>query len=278
MTRSISGLSEIAGRYDAVICDVWGVIHNGVQAFPSAHEALTEFARTRGPVVLLSNAPRPASAVIPQLEALKVPQSAWQGFITSGDATRVFLRERAPGPAWVVGPERDRPLFQDLELQRAGPEAAAFIVCTGLVDDEVETPADYRPALQVAAQRGIEMICANPDRVVQRGEKLVYCAGALADIYAELGGPVIMAGKPYGTVYDLALAEAARLAGKTLSPDRVLCIGDAMPTDIQGANNQGLDCLFVVAGIHVEEAAGDPAGLLARHGLTAAYSVDELVW
>jgi HAD superfamily hydrolase (TIGR01459 family) len=278
MTRSIAGLSDIADRYDALICDVWGVVHNGREAYRPACEALVRFAESRGPVVLLSNAPRPASAVVPQLDAFHVPRGAWQGFITSGDATRALLKERTPGPAWAIGPERDHPLFDGIDLDFAGPEEAAFIACTGLIDDETETPDDYRDVLSLAAERGLEMICANPDRVVQRGDRLLYCAGALADLYAGLGGAVIMAGKPYAPVYDLALAEAAGLAGRKLDRARVLCVGDGLPTDIKGANNQGLDALFVLGGIHGEELGGDAQALLDRDGLIAAYDMPELYW
>lgn len=278
MTRTIAGLAEIADRYDAVICDVWGVIHNGREAFRPACDALVNFADQRGPVVLLSNAPRPAAAVVPQLLALGVPGEAWQAFVTSGDATRALLSQRAPGPAWVVGPARDEALFEGIALDRSGPQEAAFIACTGLFDDETETPDDYRDALEVAARRGLEMICANPDRVVQRGDQLVYCAGALADVYESLGGKVIMAGKPYAPVYDMALAEASRILGRPVDRSRVLCIGDGMATDIKGANGQDLDCLFVLGGIHGAELGGDAAALLAREGLTAAYSAAELVW
>jgi HAD superfamily hydrolase (TIGR01459 family) len=278
MTRSIAGLSDIADRYDALICDVWGVVHNGREAYRPACEALVRFAESRGPVVLLSNAPRPARAVMPQLDQFGVPRGAWQGFVTSGDATRTLLRERAPGPAWVIGPERDAPLFEGIELERSGPDEAVFIACTGLVDDETETPEDYRQSLTVAAGRGLEMICANPDRVVQRGDQLIYCAGALADLYAGLGGSVVMAGKPYGPVYDQALWEAQRLLGRPLARERVLCVGDGLPTDIKGANNQNLDCLFVLGGIHGAELEGNAQALLDREGLTAAYSLTELVW
>ncbi|HET9161441.1 MAG TPA: TIGR01459 family HAD-type hydrolase [Caulobacteraceae bacterium] len=278
MTRTIAGLSEIADRYDALICDVWGVVHNGREAYQPACEAMANFAGARGPVVLLSNAPRPASAVVPQLDGFSVPRAAWQGFITSGDATRALLTQRAPGPAWRIGPDRDQPLFEGIDLQFAGPETAAFIACTGLVDDDLETPEDYRQSLSIAAGRELEMICANPDRVVQRGDKLVYCAGALADLYEGLGGKVTMAGKPYAPVYEEALAEVSRLAGRTVDRARVLCVGDGLPTDILGANNQGLDALFVLGGIHGAELAGDAQALLDREGLKAAWSMSELVW
>ncbi|HKT54717.1 MAG TPA: TIGR01459 family HAD-type hydrolase, partial [Caulobacteraceae bacterium] len=184
----IQGLSEIANHYDALLCDVWGVIHNGRESFPAALDALARFKRERGPVILISNAPRPNGDVRPQLEALKVPPDIWSGFVTSGDATRALLAERAPGPAWAIGPARDAPLYHGLGLEFAGPDEAAFIACTGPEDDTKETPKDYRTRLETAARRGLTMICANPDRVVQRGDQLVYCGGALADLYTGLGG------------------------------------------------------------------------------------------
>jgi HAD superfamily hydrolase (TIGR01459 family) len=197
------------------------------------------------------------------------------------------LRRRAPGPAWVIGPERDLALYEGVGLAFAqGPEDAAFISCTGLFDDEAETPEDYRAALAVAAARGLAMVCANPDRVVHRGHELIYCAGSLADLYEALGGEVIMAGKPFAPVYDGALAAAAAQLRRPVDRSRVLCIGDGVGTDVKGANAQGLDCLFVTAGIHGAElldAAGetDPQRLeafLAREGATAAYALPKLRW
>jgi HAD superfamily hydrolase (TIGR01459 family) len=282
--RAISGLSEIARDYDVLLCDVWGVIHNGRESFPAACAALERFAAERGPVILISNSPRPADDVALQLDSLGVPRAAWTVFVTSGDATRVLLKERAPGPAWRIGPERDNVLYEGLGLEFSGPEEAAFIACTGLVDDECETPEDYRAPLTLAAERGLTMICANPDRVVHRGERLVYCGGALADLYGALGGEVIMAGKPYRAIYDLCLADAERLLGR--ADGRALAIGDGLPTDVMGAQNHGLDCLFVAGGIHGQEVAGpdggmDPAkvaSLLGGVGLNAAYAMTTLSW
>ena len=282
--RALLGLSEIAQDYDVLLCDVWGVIHNGRESFPAACDALQRFAAERGPVILISNSPRPAADVAVQLDALNVPRGAWTTFVTSGDATRVLLKERAPGPAWRIGPERDNVLYAGLGLEFAGPEEAAFIACTGPVNDDWETPEDYREALTQAAERGLTMICANPDRVVHRGERLVYCGGALADLYGGLGGEVIMAGKPYRAIYDLCLADAERLLGRAGA--RVLAIGDGLPTDIKGAQDQGLDCLFVAGGIHGLEVVGpdgrmDPRKvetLLARAGTQAAYAMTVLTW
>jgi HAD superfamily hydrolase (TIGR01459 family) len=281
--HALNGLSEIADRYDVLLCDVWGVIHNGRNRFEAACEALVRFAAERGPVVLISNSPRPARAVEGQLDELGVPREAWTGFITSGDATRSLLRERAPGPAWRIGPDRDDVLYQGLGLEFAGPQDAAFIACSGPVNDEIETPEDYRADLAIAEDRGLTMICANPDRVVHRGERLIYCGGALADLYGELGGEVIMAGKPYPAIYQLSLVEAQKQFGK---PDpRVLCIGDGIRTDVQGAARQGLDCLFITGGIHGHETTGpdgmdvDSVGALLRaEDVHAAYAMMSLSW
>ncbi|HVK42893.1 MAG TPA: TIGR01459 family HAD-type hydrolase, partial [Phenylobacterium sp.] len=252
----ISGLSAVADRYDVLLSDVWGVIHNGRESFPAACEALARWRAERGPVILISNSPRPSSAVHDQLDQLGVPRAAWSAFVSSGDATRILLSGRAPGPAWAIGPDRDAPLYEGLDLTFAGPDDAAFVSCTGPVDDEVEGPDDYEERFRATIARGLPMICANPDIVVQRGDRLIYCGGALAQRYAELGGEVVMAGKPYAPIYDLCLGEAQVLLGKPLDRARVLCIGDAVATDAKGANDQGLDVLFVASGIHGAETIG----------------------
>jgi len=283
--RLISGLSELVDRYDVILSDVWGVIHNGRESFPEPCAALARWGAEKGPVVLISNSPRPSAAVVGQLDELGVPRAAWRAFVTSGDATRVLLAERAPGPAWAIGPERDAPLYEGLGLEFTGPEAARFISVTGPYDDETETPEDYRARFEAAAARGLEMICANPDIVVQRGPKLIYCGGALAELYAALGGVVRMAGKPHAPIYGLSLAEAEVLRGAPVDPARVLCIGDAVATDVRGANDQGLDVLFVASGIHGAETIG-PDGvnasaveaLLAKDGARATYAIADLAW
>jgi HAD superfamily hydrolase (TIGR01459 family) len=282
--RALAGLAEVADCYDVLLCDVWGVIHNGAWSFPEACAALERFAAERGPVILISNSPRPSEAVEPQLAELKVPRGAWTSFITSGDATRALLAERSPGPAWRIGPARDDVLYEGLGLAFAGPEDAAFVACSGPVNDDVETPEDYRASLKAAADRGLTMICANPDRVVHRGERLIYCGGALADLYGALGGEVIMAGKPYRAIYELCLNEAELLLGR--AGTRALCIGDGVPTDVKGAAAQGLDCLFISGGIHGRETLGadgemDPAkvgDLLGQAGLQTAYAMAALRW
>jgi len=286
MTDLPTGLSALADRYDVLLCDVWGVIHNGVESFPEACAALVEWRKHHGPVILISNSPRPSEAVVEQLDSLGVPREAWSAFVTSGDATRTLLAARAPGPAWIVGPDRDMSLYDGLGLETADPADAAFVAVTGMVDDENEAPADYADRLAVAAARGLTLICANPDRVVQRGSKLIYCGGALADLYETLGGQVLMAGKPYGPIYDLALAEAEALKGGPVDRSRVLCIGDGVITDVKGAHDQGLACLFIAKGIHGAAAVGpdgklDPAkveGLLAAERVGATHAMGDLVW
>jgi HAD superfamily hydrolase (TIGR01459 family) len=277
------GLSEIAAEYDAVLCDVWGVIHNGVEAFPPACVALERFRAEQGPVVLISNSPRPSQALHGQLAGVGVPTSAWTGFVTSGDATRELLAARAPGPAWLLGPPRDLPLYDGLGLEFVDAiEDAAFITCTGPFHEEVETPEDYRSRLERAQALDLEMINANPDRMVQKGERLVYCGGALAELYETLGGRTLMAGKPHAPIYRLALAELDELMGRSVDRARVLCIGDGVSTDVRGAEREGLDCLFLWGGVHAADlksgSEAPAAEFLARHSTRAKYAMPELAW
>ena len=285
LPERLGGLGEVADRYDVLLCDVWGVVHNGRESFAAACAALQRFRRDRGPVVLISNAPRPSWPIVEQLDSLRVPREAWSRLITSGDATRALLAARAPGPVWKLGPDRDWPLYDGLELETAEPERAAFICCTGPYDDELDEPEDYRERFLQAVSRDVEFICANPDIVVQRGDKLIYCAGALAQLYQSLGGRVVMAGKPYPAIYDLALSEAQAAHGRPVDRARVLCIGDGLPTDIRGANAQNLDALFVANGIHGKETVGTrgldivaTADLLRQEGLSARFALADLVW
>ncbi len=281
----ISGLAELAPRYDVLLCDVWGVIHNGRESFPEACAALARFRAEVGPVILISNAPRPHPPIVEQLDSLAVPREAYTQLITSGDATRLLLADRAPGKVWKVGPDRDWPLYAGIDLTEAGPADADFISVTGPYDDETEEPGDYRERLILCADRGLDLICANPDIVVQRGDKLIYCGGALAQLYESLGGRAVMAGKPYQPIYDMALAAAETALGRAVDRSRVLCVGDGLPTDVRGANARGLDVLFVANGIHGGETVGIDglnevvvADLLRQEGLKANWAIADLVW
>jgi len=284
----LSGLSAIASDYDAVFCDIWGVIHNGRQHFPPAYEALRRFKAEFGPVILISNSPRPHDDLVQQLASLGILSDAYSAIVSSGDATRTYLRRFAPlGPAWRIGDPREQNLYAGLNIDLSGsPETAAFISCTSPFDDENDKLDQYEEAFALAAKRKLVMICANPDKVVQRGDKIIMCAGALADLYSSLGGDVIMAGKPYAPIYELCYAALESLTGSSLNKSRILAIGDGLPTDVLGANGQGLDLVFVAAGIHVVEATNDQGKLdplrlktlLDAQSAEAKYVAEGLRW
>jgi HAD superfamily hydrolase (TIGR01459 family) len=279
--RLLDGLSDIAGQYDALICDVWGVVHDGHHAHAAACDALRRFRAGHGPVVLLTNAPRVPEAVEEQFAGIGVPRDCYDVIVSSGGAARAELERRAHGtslPLYYIGTDRDVSIFQGLGVGFAPLEEAQVMLCTGLRDDDAEAPADYDAELRRVAARGLTMLCANPDLVVHRGKRLYWCAGALARDYAALGGPVIYYGKPHAPVYEMARAAAAAL-GPARKP---LAIGDGMPTDIKGANGQGLDALFIADGIHGEEIEPYTEThldtLLARNGVHAAAALRALTW
>jgi HAD superfamily hydrolase (TIGR01459 family) len=252
----IDRFAPLAPNYDVVLSDVWGVVHNGLTAFPAACDALTRFRAGGGTVLLITNAPRPADVVVRLLDRLKVPHDAYDGIVSSGDVTQAMIIKRRNDRVFHIGPERDHSVFTDLGIAFAPAESADYVVCSGLFDDESETPEDYRELLATIRRRDLVMVCANPDLVVERGERLVYCAGAIADLYGSLGGQVLYAGKPHRPIYQTALAKAAAVRGQEPRLDRVLAIGDSVRTDLAGATAFGIDCLFVTAGIHAEELGG----------------------
>ena len=257
MPDIIERFAPLARDYDVLLCDVWGVVHNGVVAFAPACEALSRFRAGGGTVVLITNAPRPGAAVGRILDRLGVPHAAYDAITSSGDVTRGIVKGRLGERVFHLGPPRDRPIFAGLEVDFAPLETADYVVCSGLFDDTVETPESYRELLSVMRARSLFMVCANPDVVVERGDTLVYCAGALADAYAALGGEVLYCGKPYAPIYETALGNAAVLRGGAMPPrQRVLAIGDSVRTDLKGAAAFGIDCLFVISGIHAEEFGG----------------------
>jgi HAD superfamily hydrolase (TIGR01459 family) len=265
----LSHLGDLASDYDGVLCDIWGVVHNGVRAWPDACEALTRFRDGGGRVVLISNAPRPGDFIRTLLDGLKVPRRAYDGIETSGDLTRQMLRDWVGHKAYHLGPERDRGTLEGLDISIVDEPEAEVVVTTGLFDDDHETPDDYRDMLADFQRRGLEMICANPDVVVERGDRLIYCAGALADAYEHLGGVVHWAGKPHPEIYDAALEQMRKKSARPVSRDRVLAIGDSVRTDLVGARDAGLDSLFVASGIHSAEHMRDDALDLAS--LEAAF-------
>ncbi len=254
--RQIARLAEISDDYDVLLCDIWGVVHNGVAAFPSASEALVAYRRRGGTVVLITNAPRPSAPVRRQLLKLGVAPDAFDDIATSGDVTIALIAEKIDQPVLHIGPSRDLSLFEAAgeaagrQPRRVRLEAARYAVCTGLRDDVAETLDDYETELRALAARGVPMICANPDLVIHRGETLIYCAGALAARFEALGGEVVYAGKPHLPIYRRALALAQKARGALVDDRRVLAVGDGMNTDIAGAARAGLDALLVTRGIH----------------------------
>jgi HAD superfamily hydrolase (TIGR01459 family) len=282
---AIAGLSELARACDAVLCDVWGVVHNGVESFPAACDALARYRRQGGLVVLITNAPRPRGPILAQLEHLKVPPSAFDDIVTSGEVTRGLLAERSALPVYHLGPERDRALYEGLPIRLVGERDAKLICCTGLFNDEVEQPDDYAERLAAWQRRSLPMICANPDIVVERGHRLVPCAGALTALYEQLGGEVLVVGKPHPPIYAATLARLNEIADRPLAKDKLLAIGDGVATDLRGAVGAGLDVLFVTAGIHVTE-FGSPdnpnpskiSAFLAKNGVAARAYIPRLRW
>jgi len=249
----ITEFSTIASDYDVVLSDVWGVIHNGITSYPHACDALSHFRAGGRVVVLITNAPRRSESVARQLDRLDVPRETYDAIVSSGDVTRSVIKKRHGQSLYHLGPERDRSIFAGLDIDFAPPETADYVVCSGLKDDESETPDDYRPLLEFLLARKLFMVCGNPDVVVERGSTLVYCAGSIADLYASMGGEVLYAGKPYPPIYEMALARAETAASREIAPSRVLAVGDSVRTDLKGAHAMGLDFLFVTSGIHAEE-------------------------
>ena len=249
MTRRIPGLSAVASDYRAIFCDVWGVLHNGVAVYREAEDALIRYRKQGGRVVLLTNSPRPNDGVSMQLDMLQADRAAYDAIVTSGDATRQLIAD-ASGPIFHLGPQRDLPLFEGQGVELTDEEHCQSIVCTGLFEDETEVPEDYRDRLSSLAARNIPLICANPDLVVERGDRLIHCAGSLAQLYRELGGETRVSGKPHAPIYRLAMQRLAELEGSAVDKKAVLAIGDGMPTDVAGALGNGFDLLYISAGIH----------------------------
>ncbi|MCW6510495.1 TIGR01459 family HAD-type hydrolase [Lichenifustis flavocetrariae] len=280
--RIVSGLSELASGYDVVLSDIWGVLHNGESYFHAAADALTRFRASGGTVILITNAPRPHGPIREQLDRLGVPRSAYDSVVTSGDVTIASIVEQGGAPLFHIGPERDHALYEAV-AQATGtapllkPLAeAGFVVATGLFQEETDTPEDYDADLAVMLRRKMPLICANPDLIVHVGDRLRYCAGAIAERYAAQGGRVIYAGKPHAAIYRAALDDAAAKRGAAVRPERVLAIGDALRTDVAGAVLQGLDVLFVTSGIHRDESHRTGDGQLDPDAYQAMIEAAEL--
>ncbi len=273
MLKFVGSLQDIAGSYAVLLCDVWGVVHNGVRPFIEAAEALARARDSGVPVVLVTNSPRLTGGVTRQLQAIGVPENAWDRIVTSGDVSRELIRQ-GPRRVFHIGPEREESIFEGIDVEVVEEREAAIVVCTGLLDDENETPADYAEQLRRLRSRDLPMVCVNPDMVAERGDRMVWCAGALARDYALLGGRTLIAGKPHRPIYEAALQAAGEVLGRPVAAREALAIGDGMLTDVKGASDNGIDVLYVSAGIHAAEYGDQPerpdperlAAFLAEYG------------
>lgn len=273
MIPILNGLSEIAADHDALLCDIWGVLHNGREAFLPAADALRRFRAERGPVILLTNAPRPVVDVESMLQRVGVPLDCYDAILSSGALAHDGVGDRVSAAGrtlklYHLGPDRDGGVLGGLDIERVDVGAAEIVLCTGLYDDDTETADSYVGLFQDMRARNLTMLCANPDIVVQRGDKLIWCAGALAEAYEKIGGRVIYYGKPHRPIYEASLKLAAKISGKGIR--RPLAIGDGADTDIKGANRMGIDALFVAQGVHAAH-----LGELTAEGLAQLFLVPE---
>jgi HAD superfamily hydrolase (TIGR01459 family) len=280
--RFVDHLRELATGRDVVLSDIWGVVHNGLVSFPEACAALKTFRTQGGTVILITNAPRPAEAVQRQLRKFGVPDDSYDAIASSGDLARNYVAEHRGEAVYWLGPERDSSIHSGHDPVFAPIERADYIICTGPFDDETESAEDYRAMMMQARERKLPLICANPDIVVESGDRLLYCAGAIAELYRELGGEVIFYGKPHRPIYERAMALAKERRSKDTPLNRVLAIGDSVRTDRMGAHAFGIDLLFLTRGIHSEEFAGidqlDPASVKELFGHPPLALMRELRW
>ena len=289
MTRIIENLANVAHSYDALFVDLWGCLHNGIAPFPDAIAALQAFRAQGGKVLLLTNSPKPKSMVMAQLDHMGVPRDAYDEISSSGDAAQLALISGVVGQkVYHLGPERDIPFFTDengpINVERVPLTDAEGIVCTGLFDDMTESPGDYRLTILEGVNRGLKLLCANPDIIVDVGDKRIYCAGAIAQAYTEAGGTSLYFGKPHSPIYELAYTRLAATTGRRIDADRILCIGDGINTDIRGGVAEDLDTLFITGGLaasEINETNGKPnerelASFIANHKLSPTFAISGL--
>lgn len=274
-------MKTISATYPVWFCDIWGVVHNGYKPFANTVATLARHRANGGIVVLVSNSPRSEAGILKQLDEIGVARNAYDAAVTSGDVTRNLMAEAPSHRLFHLGPDRDTSIFQGLAVERVPLAEAGAVICTGLFHDDRETPDDYEALLTEMKARKLPMICANPDKMVRKGDKLLYCAGALAERFATMGGAVSMAGKPFAPIYELARKKAEAARGGPVSAAEILAIGDGPETDIRGAANQGVACLYVSGGVrdHASDMAAELRhiqSLVPQARIVAA--VPELLW
>lgn len=258
----VQSIQSVTSDTEAWLADIWGVMHNGVTPYADAVEACRAFRQRGGIVLLLSNSPRTTAGVATQLDHVGVARDAYDGIVTSGDATRHLIGLLGSKGIFHLGPERDLGLYQGLGSRLVGAEEAEAIVCSGLFDDTSETPDDYADLLSGFARRGLAMICANPDLRVERGGRIIYCAGALARAYEGLGGTVSYAGKPFAPIYKMAEESLAEIKGRPIAREHMLAIGDGVKTDIAGAAAAGIASVYIASAVDIDHGAALDAALL----------------
>jgi HAD superfamily hydrolase (TIGR01459 family) len=274
----VAAVKQLSQTYPIWFCDIWGVVHDGYHPFANTCAALTLHREAGGVVVLVSNSPRSADGVEQQLAELKVPRAAWDAIVTSGDVTRTLVLERGGGRVFHLGPDRDLSLFDGLDVERVHVDEAKAVVCTGLFREFEEKPDDYLPQLREFKRRGLPFICANPDKVVRKGQHLIYCAGAIAALFEEIGGTVLMAGKPFAPIYELAIRRASEVAGRKITPAEILAIGDGPETDAKGAADQGYPVVLVTGGVSESAMALEAAVRRVAPEARILATVGELDW
>ncbi|MEQ8825982.1 MAG: TIGR01459 family HAD-type hydrolase [Filomicrobium sp.] len=258
----LTGAADLLMQYDVLFCDVWGVVHDGHWALPDAADALTRFRNNGGTVILVSNAPVPNHQVANMLDERRLPREAWDDIVSSGDLALEHITDQHFKTLFPIGPQdRDAALFDEVRTLTESLSEADAILCSGLNDDINETAETYRPLLDAAHAQGTPFVCANPDLVVDVGGTLYLCAGAIADLYEQIGGKVFWAGKPFRIAYEAAHNKAQNLRQATVTTSKILVVGDSVRTDLKGAQNFEVDALFIAGGIHREE---------VMHGATIA--------
>ncbi|MEM8652888.1 MAG: TIGR01459 family HAD-type hydrolase [Pseudomonadota bacterium] len=280
---NVSGLRDLVDQYDCILCDVWGVLHNGRRIWTDAANALIEARKAGTVVVMITNAPRPQGPVLKQLANMNCPEDVFDDLVTSGDVTRSLIKH-VDGGVYHIGPDRDYALYEGLDVTFADPQDAKGIVCTGLFDDYNEHPSEYVERFKTYIDLNLPFICANPDIVVEVVDRLLWCAGSLAREYDALGGETKIVGKPYSPIYDEAIDRAKALSGKQFDKSGILAIGDGLPTDIKGGANNDIDTLFITNGIHAadytdtEVDAEKLQAFLAENNAQPAAWIKNLVW
>lgn len=277
---------DLLARYDVLFCDIWGVVHDGEHALPASNEALRRFREGGGTVILVSNAPAPVHGVAATLVQKGVAPGVYDAIVSSGEQALLHMRDKGYRAVHQIGARgRDSAFFEDLNLPNWAIETCEAIACTGLENDLTETADSYRDRLAPALARSVPLVCANPDLVVHVGDRLLPCAGQIADLYERLGGPVVWCGKPHASAYQLAYAKVATLRGRDIDPSRVLAIGDAIRTDLAGARTAGADSLFIASGIHRDAVMHDNdinlaavERLLGEAGIGATAMMTYLTW